>query len=125
MSYVLDSGALIGLERGDESMRTVVSTAVNQRRPLRTSCAVVAQVWRGGGRQARLARRLPGIEVVALDERFDRRIGELLRQAGTSDVVDGHVALLTRAGDYVVTSDPDDIGHLLDVRDVRANVLKV
>lgn len=44
-----------------------------------------------------------------------REIGELLGQAGTSDPVDGAVAVLAaRLAAAVATSDPDDLRHLLD-----------
>ena len=68
---------------------------------------------------------LKGIDVVPLDEETDRRIGELLRQTGTADVVDGHVALMARPGDYVATSDVGDIGRLLDARRVQAGLIRV
>ncbi|MBQ0983813.1 twitching motility protein PilT [Streptomyces sp. F63] len=76
---------------------------------------VVAQVWRGGVRQARLAQLLRGCDIAAMDEAAARETGELLGTAGTADPVDGSVAVLgVRLGAVVVTSDPDDIQHLLD-----------
>lgn len=123
MGLVLDAGALVAIDRGDRRTHLMLQKA--GRTKAATSCAVLAQVWRDGTRQSRLAMALKGIDTFSLNGDVDRRIGELLRRAGTSDAVDGHVALLTRPGDYVVTSDPDDIGHLLDVREIRANVLRV
>jgi hypothetical protein len=41
------------------------------------------------------------------------------------DVVDGHVALLARPGDRVVTSDPDDLGRLLKTRGIRADIHRI
>lgn len=64
-------------------------------------------------------------------ERRDRRVGALLRLGallavtGGSDVVDAHVASLARPGDQVLTSDPDDLGRLLDAISVRATVILV
>jgi hypothetical protein len=40
-------------------------------------------------------------------------------------VVDGHVALMARPGDYVATSDVGDIGRLLDARRVQAGLIRV
>jgi hypothetical protein len=123
MGIVLDAGALVALDRGDrETTRVLHQTRAGG---VRTSCAVVAQVWRDGARQARLAFALKGIDVVPLDEETDRRIGELLRQTSTADVVDGHVALMARPGDYVATSDVGDIGRLLDARRVQAGLIRV
>lgn len=121
MGYVLDAGALAAIDRNDRTIHDMLGSA----KVRRTSCAVVAQVWREGAKQARLALALKGIEVVPLDDDVDRRIGELLRDSGTADVVDGHVALLARAGDHVVTSHPDDLARLLDVRGVRADVHRI
>ncbi|MCW2863631.1 MAG: hypothetical protein JWP48_5339 [Actinoallomurus sp.] len=60
-----------------------------------------------------------------LNDEVDRRIGELLRDSGTSDVVDGHVALLAGPGDRVVTSDPGDLGRLLKTRGVRVDIHRI
>lgn len=123
MGAVLDAGALIAIDRGDRETNRMLQ----QTRPggVRTSSAVVAQVWREGAKQARLALALRGIDVVGLDTQMGRRIGELLRESGTDDVVDGHVAVLARVGDYVFTSDVRDIGRLLDVRRTHAKLLQV
>lgn len=123
MAIVLDAGALVAIDRGDRETNRVLHRA--RLGGVRTSCAVVAQVWRDGARQARLALALRGIDVVPLDEETDRRIGELLRETGTSDVVDGHVALMVGPGDLVATSDVGDIGRLLDARRVRAKLVRV
>lgn len=75
---------------------------------------MVAQVWRGGGRQARLARFLSSdlVTEVALDPEAGRRIGVLAAAVGSRDVVDGHVALIALDRDAVVlTSDPKDIAR--------------
>ncbi len=123
MGVVLDAGALLALDKGDRE----INRRLYQIRGsgVRTSCAVVAQVWRDGARQARLALALKGIDVLPLDQEADRCVGELLRHAGMADVVDGHIAWLTRAGDSVITSDVGDISRLLDARGVRAEVLRV
>jgi hypothetical protein len=42
-----------------------------------------------------------------------------------TDIVDAHVAWLTPQGDHVLTSDPGDIGRLLDARRVKAVVTGV
>lgn len=123
MAVVLDAGALVAIDRGDRKVNRVLER--NLPYGACTSSAVVAQVWREGAKQARLALALRGVKALPLDHKVDRRIGELLRKSGTSDVVDGHVALMTRPGDYVLTSDVDDIGRLLDVRGVKADLVPV
>jgi hypothetical protein len=76
---------------------------------------VVAQVWRDGRRQARLARLLASHEVVveALDDRRAREAGQLCGVRGTADVVDASVVLAALArGHRIATSDPEGIARL-------------
>jgi hypothetical protein len=63
------------------------------------------------------------IEVLRVDLGAAEAAGEVLRDTGGSDVVDALVALATRPGDQVLTSDPADIAALLDTRRVRATVV--
>lgn len=121
MALVLDAGALLAIERRDR----LVTVTVDDSDDMITSAAVVAQVWRGGGRQAVIARALAAVSIKALDAATARRIGELLTASRTRDVVDAHVALLVRDGDGLLTSDPDAIRHLLDTRGVRAAIRRV
>ncbi len=57
-----------------------------------------------------------GMSVVyrAVDESLGRRAGELLARAGTSDAVDATVVFTAEPGDRILTSDPDDIGRLIE-----------
>lgn len=121
---ILDSGAFIAYERGDERARLAIEVAVAAG-TASTSAGVVAQVWAGDARQARLARLLAadGITEHDLDGDDARRVGVLLRSHNRSDVIDGHVALLVSEAERVcpgrvrvLTSDPDDLAAL-DVAD--------
>jgi predicted nucleic acid-binding protein len=121
---VLDAGALIALDRGAATVRGYILLADRAKVALSTSSAVVAQVWRGGGRQARLARFLGSdlVSEIPLDPDTARRIGVLAAAVGSRDVVDGHVAIIALDRDAVVlTSDPEDIARwgLSDGRIVR------
>lgn len=74
--------------------------------------AVLAQVWRGGPRQARLARLVgvKGIRFPIIDRNLAEIVGRVIGLTGHRDVVDVHVAVNARIhGHAVVTSDPDDI----------------
>jgi predicted nucleic acid-binding protein len=109
---VLDAGALIALDRGEAQLRRYVILAGQRQMTLFTSSAVVAQVWRGGSRQARLARLLGSdlVTEIPLDPDAGRRIGVVASTAGFKDVVDGHVAIIALDHNAVVlTSDPEDI----------------
>jgi hypothetical protein len=112
---VLDSGALIAFERGDRGVVALVARALERGAPLAVPAGVVAQVWRDGARQARLARLLaaPIAGVVALDDHAARAVGQLLGVSGTTDVVDAAVVWCARTrGMAVVTSDPDDLRRI-------------
>jgi hypothetical protein len=122
MAVVLDARALIAVERSDASVGAVLRLVQQNRKPVRTRGAAAAQVWRPRSIQAQLARVLAGIEVMVLDESAGRSIGELLRRSGTGDVVDGHVTLIVRSGDTVLTSDAGDIGSMLEEPRVSATV---
>lgn len=113
MTLVLDSGALIALERNDRAMwRRIKAAQLAGHVPV-SHGGVVGQAWRGQGpRQALLARALAGIEIRPLDETLGRAAGELLGLARRRDVIDAALVLLARDGDHIVTSDPDDIEPL-------------
>lgn len=125
MPLVLDAGALIGVDRKDRQVGALLRVAQRERIPVRTSAAVVAQVWRAGARQANLARVLAGVDIAVLDTAAARRIGTLLARNGTADVVDGHVAVLVGEGDTVLTSNVADVQRLLQTRGTRATVEEV
>lgn len=80
--------------------------------PVEIPAPVLAQAWRGGRRQALLAKLLAsdGVETIAMDAVAARAVGELCAARSVTDVVDGHVAWHAfRRRLVVVTSDPDDI----------------
>ncbi|MDR1442228.1 MAG: PIN domain-containing protein [Bifidobacteriaceae bacterium] len=108
----LDTGALLALERGDPRVRALLRRAVEKGISIAVPAGVVAQSWRGGPRQARVARLLgdPAVYVSPLDEITARAVGLLCGRSRHPDIVDVHVALHARQGDQaVVTSDPDDL----------------
>jgi hypothetical protein len=119
---VLDAGAFVAFERGDVRVRALLVAARKLGMDVVTSAAVVAQVWRDGSRQALVARLLAGTRVDAPDEVAARAAGEVLAVSKTRDVVDALVAVLTRDGDTVLTSDPEDLRRLLNAARVRATV---
>ena len=88
MSVVLDAGALIALERGDILIGSRIHSTRQSGIPLKTHGGVIAQVWRGGRDQARLARALRMVETVPLDEELGRQAGVLLARSGLSDAID-------------------------------------
>jgi hypothetical protein len=114
-AFVLDSGALIALERANPAMTELLMRVRSGEARLIVPDAVIAQVWRGGGgRQARISALL-GLKSqqcakVPLDTVAAKRIGIEIGACGHGDVVDVHVALAARDQNAaVITSDRDDI----------------
>ena len=125
MKAVLDAGALVAVDRRSRIIGAQLRVLQQQGTPVRVSSAVVGQVWRDGRKQANLAGVLTGVGIEALGKDDGKRIGELMALAGSSDVVDAHVALMTAPADLVLTNDPDDIRKLLQARRVPARVQTV
>jgi len=122
-SAVLDTGALIAFERNDRRVVAIVARALHHKDSLLVPAGVVAQSWRDGRRQARLARLLgsPICEILALDDRRARVAGQLCGVAGTTDVVDASVVAAAREnGAKVISSDPKDLMRLNNQLDVVA-----
>lgn len=108
----LDAGALIALERRDRRVAALLSVAQSHRLEIAVPTGVIGQVWRGGARQALLARLLGAddVDLVVLDAETARASGVLCGRAGTADVIDASVALCARAREHkVLTSDPEDL----------------
>ena len=115
---ILDTGALVAFERNERRVVAIVARALEHHDPLVVPAGVVAQAWRDGARQARLARLLgsPLCQVLVLDDRRARAAGQLCGVAGTSDVVDASVAVAARERALrIITSDAGDL-RLLDNR---------
>ena len=126
MSLVLDSGALIALEKKDRAMWRRLKAALLANSVPVTHGGVVGQAWRGGGpRQALLARALAGIDIRPLDENLGRAAGSLLAHGGSVDVIDAALVLLADDGDDIVTSDPEDIEPLAVRLGRHVEVLRV
>lgn len=112
---VLDTGALIALDRGDKRMLVLLQRAIDQGRTFRVPVGVVGQAWRNGRVQVALARFLngDGVEIVPLDEQLARSCGELCAATKSLDVIDASVVLLAgKNRDPIITSDPDDLRRL-------------
>ena len=114
MSLVLDSGALLALERGDRAMWRRFKASLIAGEPARTHGGVVGQVWRGRGpRHALLAKALASIEVLPIDDALGRAAGRLLAATSGEDVIDAAIALLAEDSDHIFTSDAQEIAGLI------------
>jgi predicted nucleic acid-binding protein len=122
--YVYDSGALIAIDKGNAAVLRRHETRLNELDQVIVPTPVAAQVVRDPRRQVRLMFTLRGCDVVPFTPDQVTPVGTLLAGAGTSDVIDGLVALTAaRAEAAVVTTDIGDITHLLQTLGVHVAVL--
>ena len=128
-ALVLDAGALIALDRNDRSLWARLRAAADARDIVAVPTGVIAQAWRGGRRQALLARALTHCDEVALDGMTARTCGRLCARTGTADVIDASVAVAAAHLSYgdrtvVVTSDADDIAALTTALNADVSILR-
>jgi hypothetical protein len=110
MGVTYDTGALIAADRAERRMWARHRALLGLREVPTVPAPVVAQSWRGGGRQALLARLLTGCDVEALDGGQARSVGSLAARAASTDIVDVCVVEgALRRRDLVVSSDEDDL----------------
>jgi predicted nucleic acid-binding protein len=110
-----DAGGLIALDRDDRRIVVLLARARETGAPVTVPASALAQAVRRPELQARLSRliRQPTSHVVSLDRVDATSVGRLLAASGTSDIADAHVVICARrAGQPVVTADPDDLSKL-------------
>ena len=123
---ILDAGAFIAAERGDDDVAALVRRERKHGRVPLTNGGVVAQVWRGGnGKQVPVARLLASVDVVPVGDELGRRVGLLLARTGTADAIDATVICLAQDGDDILTSDPADLGGLALAAGVHVDLISV
>jgi predicted nucleic acid-binding protein len=111
--YVLDSGALIALERNDRAIWAALKLAAMKGTDVLVPSTALAQVWRGTKAQAQLAKALRHCVIASFDA-VARAVGELCGRARTADICDAHVAITAaNHGDFLYTSDPQDMRRLV------------
>ncbi len=117
-TLVLDSGAVIGLARGDFRLRAFVAKARSGGADVVVPMVVLAETVRGAGpRDAALNLTLGQFAPhPLLDEPTARLAGALLGVARSSSTIDALVVAeaINRQPSLLVTGDVDDMGTLLD-----------
>jgi PIN domain len=112
----LDTGALIGLERGEQRITALLNRTLGTPEAIiHIPVGVLAQAFRDGRRQVPLTRLLNHrrTRIVPFDAPIAYAIGALLGACGGSDVVDASVVLCARLHRQgVATSDPEDLRRL-------------
>lgn len=110
-----DTGALVAAERNDRRMWALHAGFLAEEVAPVVPVPMLAEAWRGGSRQASLARLLALCEVEPMSEEQARHVGVLAGKAAHDDVVDVTVVEgAIRRRDAVVTSNDDHIRHIRD-----------
>jgi hypothetical protein len=113
-ALVLDTGALVAVDRGERRIAAKLRVAERSGIDLRSTGVVIAEVWRDErGRQASLARLLKSVDVRPVDRLLGQDAGELLGRADAKDAADATVVAVAATGDRILTSDPRDIRRLV------------
>lgn len=131
MTLVLDAGALIQVDRGNQEVLSALKTAFDKGEVVDVPTGVIGQAWRNPDRQVLLSRTLKQCNEVNLDGAAARASGQLCGRTATSDVIDASVALAVayaqRSGEEVtlLTSDSVELGMLLSVLNAQARIIGV
>ena len=129
-ALVLDTGALIALDRNDRTVWAMLRNAADDSAQVSVPAGVIAHAWRGGSRQALLSRALTHCDEVPLEGSLARTTGLLCGRAGTADIVDASVALVAAARSQtgptaLITFDPTDLRHLLQTLNASVRLVAI
>jgi hypothetical protein len=108
-----DTGALIAAERNNRRMWALHAGFLAEEVVPTVPAPVLAEAWRGGSRQASLARLMALCAVEEMTEEQAHRVGVLVGKADHDDVV--YVTVVEgaiRRGDAVVTSNRSHIAKI-------------
>lgn len=119
-----DTGALIAGERNDRRMWALHMAFIAEEVIPVVPAPVLAEAWRGGPRQASLARMMAGCEVEPMSVDQARRVGELAGRANHDDVVDTAVVegAVRRDDDVIVTSNES---HLRRIAEAARQLIRI
>lgn len=110
---VLDAGVLIAHERGDRSPAAWLDRAAREGVDIAVAAPTIAEVWREGSRQARLARLLNVCRIIDCDRQLARSGGEIMSRASSRETLDAIVvAAAALVGGAVLTDDLSDLRPL-------------
>jgi hypothetical protein len=124
-TLVLDAQGIIRLAEADKSVSAWARRTDALGGEIVTAASTLAEVLRGGARDARILSILRRVTVVDIDKNLGRKAGELLGATGMSghrctvDALIAVVALAQRRPVILLTSDPDDLARLTEEPDRR------
>jgi predicted nucleic acid-binding protein len=120
---VLDAQGIVRLAEADKGVFARVKRADALGADIVTAASTLAELLRGGPRDARIHRILRRVTVVDIDRGMGRKAGELLGATGLSghhctvDALLAAVALAQRRPVILLTSDPDHLARLTEEPD--------
>ena len=118
-----DTGALVAAERNDRAMWALHAGFLAEEVVPTVPAPVLAEAWRGGGRQANLSRLLAMCDVEEMSDEQARRVGVLAGKTAHHDIVDVTVVEgAARRRDAVVTSNDEHIRAVADAAGARLRV---
>lgn len=121
-----DTGALVAAERNDRAMWALHAGFLAEEVLPTVPAPVLAEAWRGRGRQASLSRLLAMCEIEAMAEEQARRVGVLAGKASHDEVVDVMVVEgAERRHDAVVTSNGAHIRAIASAAGARLRIERV
>jgi hypothetical protein len=121
-----DTGALIAADRNDRRMWALHAGFLALEVSPTVPTPVLAEAWRGGSRQASLARLLALCTTEPLTEERAKAVGALAARADHDDIVDVTVVEgATRRHDAVLTSNPTHIRKVADATRTRLTIVSV
>ena len=121
MGVTYDTGALIAADRNDRAMWALHAGFLAEEVAPTVPAPVLAEAWRGGSRQANLARFLALCTVEDMDDERAKAVGVLAGKSSHEDIVD--VAVVEgaiRRRDAIVTSNSTHMRAIADA--VRARL---
>jgi predicted nucleic acid-binding protein len=134
-TLVLDAQGLVKFAAGDPLVRSRARETNNRGGDIVTAASTLAEVLRGGARDAHVYRILRRVTVADVTSDVGRKAGELLGVTGMSghrctvDALLAAVALAQSRPVVLLTSDPDDMARLTEEpgrrKGERITVLKV
>jgi hypothetical protein len=118
-----DTGALIAADHNDRRMWALHAGFLALEISPTVPTPVLAEAWRGGPRQASLARFLALCTTEPLADNQAKAVGTLAARAGHDDIVDATVVEGTiRRHDTIVTSNPTHIRTIADATRARLTI---
>ncbi len=118
-----DTGALVAAERNDRAMWALHAGFLAEEVVPSVPAPVLAEAWRGGGRQASLSRLLAMCEVEPMSEDQARLVGVLAGKSAHDDIVDVTVVEgAARRHDAVVTSNDAHIRAIAEAAGTRLHI---